>query len=212
MKKHTLLIVIGAFLLIIGIVFFSMKKNDQVVYYYYETTLSRDEAVSLIADKVRNIINLYENEEKVFNISTQTKTDNLETNDGESSQNNENKSQDEYVLVNNYKEVVDSIYTENGIAELETINFKGNKFVKKNEDNNEVLLLKNIPTDNLYSDCGISVNTVIIKEDSIEANVVLSTNKVDKDNYLTYYVYEKKIKLIKKDDKWLVETFIYSNE
>ena len=216
MKKHILLIIIGAFLLVIGVVLFSMKKNDQVIY-YYETTLSRDEAISLITDKVRNIIDIYENKEEVFSINDVEKNvDNKETESGNSEETatktEDNKTQDEYVLVKNYKEIVDNMYAKKGISELENIKFKGKNFVKKNEETNDVFLLRSIPSDNSYIDCAISVDNVDIKEDSIEANVVLSTSKVDKDNHLTYYVYEKKIKLTKQDDSWLVESFIYNNE
>ena len=112
-------------------------------------------------------------------------------------------------MVNNYDAVLKEIYTEKGISELETIKFGQDSFVKKEED--KVYLLKSIPQNNSYLNSTVSVEIKSNTLKEIEAVVSFSSDSTDANDILTYYVYEKNIKLIKNDDKWYVDTFVYTN-
>jgi len=190
MKKGRLLIIVGGVLLVIGVLLFTMKKEEKTTYYYVEEKLNKEDAISLIKEKVSSIVDFYENKEKVLNTSIENEDD-------------------IYLLANNYDEFVKSLYTENGIIELENIKFNSNNFVKKDE--NKIYLLRNIPQNNSYLDSSVSVDIKSITLNEIEAIVDFSSDALDSNDVLTYYIYEKKIKLIKNNDTWLVDTFIYTN-
>lgn len=190
MKKGKLLIIVGGILLVAGVILFTLKKEKPVTYSYIEEKLSVDDAISLIKEKVNSIVDIYENKEKVFNTTLENE-------------------EDIYLLVSNYDMILKDIYTENGINELETIKFGSNSFVKK--ENDKVYLLKTIPENNSYLNSTVSVEIKSNNLTDIEGIVSFSSNSIDSADVLTYYVYAKKIKLIKVDDKWYVDTFIYTN-
>ena len=190
MKKYTLLMIIGGLFLIIGVIIFSNKKKE-TVYYVEEDSMKEEEIVSLITEKVKTIIEIYENQGNTFKI---------------------NKDQDEsseYLEVLNYNDVIDKLYTEEGKKELEKIKFNNKLFVNKDEE--KTYILKALPENNLYSNCSISVSNATYNKGIVKGVVSLTKNVLGNNEVLTYYVYEKNIELIKKDDKWLIKTFIYSN-
>lgn len=218
MKKHTLLIIVGGISLILGIVLFNNKKQEPI--YYYENNISVEEATSLVYEKAKSIIDVYENPTSTFKIK---KTE-------------ESEEPLEYLEVSNYDEVIDNLYTEKGKEELEGIKFNNRLFIKKQEKATEkatpveetaeqeteekedvlieydVFVLASIPESNSFINRTISITDVSVNGDTVKAKVVFSSDELDKDDVLTYYVYEKNIELIRKDNKWLVNSFIYSNK
>ena len=190
MKKKNILVVVGLVLITLGVVVYNTQKRNRDIEYIEESlTLSKSEATKLVEDTINNVINVYENIDKVFEI------------DGSYESEKE-------IKVTNYDEIVKTIFTENGIKELENISFGKNKFVTKKD--NDILLLKEIPSDNQYTGSSISLDGLNIGENEITCNVTLTTYKLVKDK-LTYYVFEKNIKLVKNEENWLVDTFKYSN-
>ena len=190
MKKYTLLIIIGGLFLMIGIIYSFGKKKENIIY-QEKTNLTQEEASSLILEKTRTIIDLYEKPKEAFMLDK------------------EQDSESEYLNILNYDAIVYNMYTEKGIKELENIKFNNKPFIKKEED--EVFVLKTIPDNNIYSNCSISISNISIINDEIKATVSLTRNEIDQNNVLTYHVFEKNIELIKKDNKWLINSFIYSN-
>ena len=201
MKKYTLLIIIGGIFLIAGIILYNGKKDQPIYYTVY--SMSQDEAKALIIDKTKLIMDLYENISESFIVENNTK--NEETPEEE---NKEKDILDEYVKVSNYDDVVNSLFTENGKTELESIKFKDKAFVLKKDDG--TYILSKIPSDNSYLNSSIFVDDVKITDDQVKALVSFSSDKVDSER-IDYYIYEKDIILVKKDDKWFVDTFMYPN-
>ena len=209
MKKHIILIILGGALLMIGIIL-SFNRKSNVIYYFDEVELSQEEANSLILEKTRSIVDIYENKEKTFKIVEDKKEEaEQETLEGEETPKEETLN--EYIKAIDYNEVVKKLFTEKGIKELEETRFNEKNFVDKKEDGS-IYLLNTIPSDNSYLNCSITIKDIIVNLDEIKATVTFSKDLIDKDDNLTYYVYEKKIELIKKDDVWLVDTFIYTNK
>ena len=192
LKKHTLLIIIGGLLLVIGVILYNGKKTE--TYYYVESKMTQDEAKAIIIDKTKTIMDLYEKPNDTFSLDKKGSTTEEES--------------DNYVKVLNYDEVIESLYTGNGIAELESTMFNKQSFVNRKDDG--VYILSSIPSDNSYLNCSIVVSNILIKDETIKATVSFTRDNVDKDN-INYYVYEKDIVLVKKDDSWLIDTFKYSN-
>lgn len=189
MKKKPWLLIIGIVILTIGVIIYNFQKRNNVEYFVDNGILSREEATKLVEETLNNIINIYENKEKVFNIDKSV-------------------IKDKYIKVTNYNEIVKDIFTENGIVELENMTFEKNKFVLKEENN--IYLFDSIPRDNKLLDCSVTLDNFDIKKNEINCDVTLTTYGL-KNDIMTYYVIEKNIKLVKKDDNWLVETFKYSN-
>ena len=190
-KNSTLLIGAGGVFLLFGLLSFiifgqnnnKMKNNDGL--------LTKEEAIALINDKTKTVIDLFENQSEVFDIV-------------------ESDQEDLYQEVNNYDKIIKNLYSEEGIKQLEESKFGENLFVKKNEDN-KVFLLKDIPEDNRYKGTEISTEIMDIKKDSIVSEVTITTYKM-KDDVVTYYVIVKDVELIKKDNEWLIKDFSYPNE
>ena len=206
MNKHTLLIIAGGIFLIGGLILSMGRKNEQVIY-YVDSTLSLDEATSLIVEKTKNIMDIYENQNDIFIIDSSN--DSSSKKDDEDTEEAVQEPVELYVKVTNYDEVVDDIFTKDGKTELESIEFNKNTFVSKEE--NDTYVLKEIPEDNKYSNCSISVGDVTILSDKISAKVSFTRDELDESNTLVYYVYEKDIEIIKDNDKWLVNSFNYPN-
>lgn len=190
MKKKNILVVVGLVLITLGVVLYStQKRNGDIEYIDESLVLTKEEATKLVEDTINNVINVYENKDKVFEID-------------------ESYESEKEVKVTNYDEVVKTIFSENGIKELESISFEKNKYVTKND--NGIFLLKEIPSDNQYTGSSITLENFNIGENEITCTATLSTYKLVNDK-LTYYVFEKNVKLVKNEENWLVDTFKYSN-
>ena len=200
MKKYTLLIIIGGIFLIGGIILYNGKK-DQIIYYtIYE--MSKEEAKALVVDKTKLIMDIYENVNETFKVEENKKIE--ETPETEEKEN----TSEEYVKVSNYDDVVNSLFTEKGKEELEGIKFNDKLFVSKKDD--VTYILSKIPSNNSYLTSSIFVDNITITDDKVKATVSFTSDKVDNDS-INYYVYEKDIILVKIDDKWFVDTFMYPN-
>ena len=100
MKKHTLLIIIGGLFLIIGIIYSFGKKKENITY-QENTNLTQEEASSLVLEKTREIIDLYENPKETFMLDREI------------------NEESDYLNVLNYDTIVYNMYTEKGIKEIE---------------------------------------------------------------------------------------------
>ena len=197
MKKYTLLIVAGSIFLVLGVILSMLKKNE-VFYIYEETKLSQEEATALIIEKVKNVMDVYEKQKDIFNVVEVTnQEENIE------------ESNNEYIKINNYEEVIKDIFTEEGIEEIEKIEFEGKKYIEKREDG--VYVLSSIPLRNRFSDSSISVSISMNVLGEVKAVVSFTSDEIDDKDVLIYHIYEKNIDLVKKDDKWLIKSFNYSN-
>jgi len=191
MKKSYIFIIVGVLLLVGGISLYvgTMEKPPVV---QDNLLLSMDEAKNLISEKVNHLIKVYENTSQVFDVTV------IDENDSKVNK------------INNYSEVIDTIFTENGKKEFENITFGKKKFVSK--DDNGVYFLSSIPLDNSYLNSSIVLTEIDIKEDKISGIVTFTDSVVGDDDALNYYVIYKNITLVKVNDAWLIESFLYSNE
>lgn len=206
-SKNTLFIIVGLMFFISGCILTTMlgKNDEQPIYVDSNRTLSNEEANSLISEMVGKAINLYEKKEGFNTILEPPKEDSEENKEGQTKENVD----DSYIEVSNYDEAVKTLYTEEGIKELESTVFNKKAFVKKEED--KVYILKNIPEDNVLVNSRISVNKMDIKKDSITAEVQFTKYGLI-DDTVTYYIITKNITLIKEENNWLISSFAYANE
>ena len=118
MKKHMLLIIFGGILLISGLVL-SLNKKKNIIY-ITESLLSQEEATNLVAEKIKNVMDIYERQSDIFNVVTENNT----VVENQEEQTDLPVQEDLYIKVSNYDEVVDKLFSKEGKEELEKISRK----------------------------------------------------------------------------------------
>lgn len=198
MKKNKLIIIFGLVLLVLGSLLFMFNKrsNTETGNGNGSRVLSNEEAESLIKETVKKVVNIYENPKAVFQVK-------------------EDDDKEEYLKILTYDVDIKSLFTENGIKELENTKFNNKAFFLREE--NDVYFLENIPSDNSFIKSTVTVGNKDIKEKSINCEVTFTTYRLQDDDSLTYYVIVKELKLVKVEKEndealWLVESFKYNNE
>ncbi|MBR4672815.1 MAG: hypothetical protein IKO78_06455 [Bacilli bacterium] len=206
LTNSTILIIAGGLFLLLGTIMFVTQGSKNNVVVVKNGVLSQDEANALIIDTTKNIINIYENPTSAFKTEEVKRPTTVEDGTEEIEETNE---YEDYYLILNYDEVVNAMFTENGIKELEQTTFEGKKFIIK--ESGKVYMLKEIPTENRYTDSNITINVTKIQNESIVSEITLTSYKLN-DDMLTYYAIVKNLTLIKKDNTWLVDGFYYNNK
>jgi len=207
-KKNTLIIIVAV--IVFGFFAFyyvnNMKKKDNVV--FYETAdnndLNEGQARVIIDEKVKTIMNLYEKPSDTFNIEKTNSNMNFDSIVNEKVP----TELDDYYKVTNYEEVVKELYTENGIKELENAKFGDKPFIKK--ENDAIYVLKNLPKNNKYIGSNIAYYGIKFNNQTVVGGIRVTKYDLI-DDVINYYIVDKAIKLVKKDDKWLVDSFVYED-
>lgn len=185
-KKILSLIFISLGIILLATGTMMAQRKPKIVVKNQESLLSRDEAVSLMKEKLTELIKVYERPNEFFLIEEIEGT----------------------LVLKNYNEKITSLLTENGIKQLEEMTFEGKKYItKKNE---EISLLKEIPDDNRFSNSNMTINNVVIEKNQITSAVSFSSYKMQDNNEISYYVITKNLTIVKSDDDWKIENFNYS--
>ena len=191
MKKNKVLIILGVLLIVWGMGLYISTKHNEVTEEIYEDELTANDAEAIIKEKISKIIKVYESPKEVFEIEEK-----------------ENSEESEYYTILNYDNVIDSLFTPEGKKELENTKFNNKNFIIKNETS--VSILKSIPQANQYKDGDCYTENIKINDDTITSDVTFYTYYLVEDR-LSYYLNVKNIKLIKNNNDWLIDTFIYNN-
>lgn len=187
MKKTYVLITLGILLFSSGFFMYMKKSNKMSSINGDDVILSRDEAVNIMGQLINNVIKVYENPNEVFDTS--------ETEDTT------------IIKINNYMEIISSIFSKDGILQLENIVFNEKKFITKN-DNGTFVLKANL---NKYSNSKINVDQITITKNTISGVFTFYSYDLDSNNDINYYVITKNISAVKVDNKWLIDNFEYNN-
>lgn len=190
MKKTYLLIIFGGLLIFFGCYLFingsrEINSSNGII------LLSKEEATSIVSEKINYLVKVYEDSSKVFNVE--------EFDDNGKKLNK----------INNYDEIVNKLFSKKGLKQFESTVFEKSNFVTKKDK--DVFLLTSLPSDNSYLNSRIVLNKVNVKEDTIVADISFYNSKLD-GNDLTYYIIVKELVLVKENDSWLVDNFLYVNE
>lgn len=191
MKKNKVLIILGVLLIVCGMGLYISTKHNEVTEEIYEDELTANDAEAIIKEKISKIIKVYESPKEVFEIEEK-----------------ENSEESEYYTILNYDSVIDSLFTPEGKKELENTKFNNKNFIIKNETS--ISILKSIPQANQYKDGDCYTENIKINDDTITSDVTFYTYYLVEDR-LSYYLNVKNIKLIKNNNDWLIDTFIYNN-
>lgn len=192
MNKKALICILAGLLLISTSYTLYSSKTGKINNNNGNTELTRDDAVSIMNGVIKDVIDVYENPNKVFDAT-------LEEIDGNS-----------LYKINNYSSVINTIFTKRGKNQLEATVFETGNFVTQEDD--EIYFMKDLPTDNRYLTSKISIDNVSIKEDKLSCVVTLSNYIEDEEGIINYYVIMKNLTVVKEGNNWLVDNFQYNNE
>jgi hypothetical protein len=209
MKKNTLIIIVAVvvFGLFAFYYFNNMNKKGNIVYYEAANTnndLTEAQAKVIIDEKVKAIMDLYEKPLETFDV---VKTENDMSFDNLIN-GKELSELDYYYKVSNYTDVVKELYTENGVKELESAKFGDKTFIKR--DQNDVYVLKNLPVSNKYLGSNLAYYGIKFNNQIIVGGIRITKYEMV-DDVINYYIVDKTIKIVKIDDKWYVESFVYED-
>ena len=193
--------------------------------------LSDEEAKNLMESLLRNALNIYEKPSELFNTSDayykepvkeeeekettkeekkEEKKEEAKEETKEEEQKEETKEENNAILISNYEEIIKTIFTDNAIKQLENMEFNGNKYVVKDSD--KVYFLKEIiKKNNFFLNDSYSFGTPVINENKIKCNISFNRVVIDKNDDVNYELFIKELVLVKKDDKWLIDSFNYTN-
>lgn len=210
-KNPKFLIIFGTLLVVFSGISYATKPQQA----YVETgetgleRLSDEQARNVIESLLGNAISVYENPSLLFKVSDATISVPKEKKEEEEEQSEEDDSNNAK-LVSNYNDVIKTIFSDNGIKQLEKMTFNSKKYVYKKDD--VVYFLNNIiDFDYSLTNIAFTYSKFTIKKDSISCNVNFNKVTIDEDNSVNYYIITKPIKLIKNGDSWLIDSFNYTN-
>lgn len=190
MKRALLLIVLGILLFSSGMVLYSLKSKD-VVLNNEKESLSKEEAISIVSQLINDVIKVYENPGLIFHIVE------------------DNSEYENRIKIDNYSQVISSLFSSNGIKQLEGMTFEKETFLVKDES--FVYLLSKLPFHSQYTNSKIAVNQITVTDDKISCELTFSSDSLDANGVINYYVITKNLVVIKSSGQWLVEDFNYSN-
>lgn len=226
--KDKTLIIVGAIIFLFG--FLLYQTRPKVVYQetgeLAPTVLDDDGAKSLIDSIIPNILNVYEDPSKLFEVETPS-TEEEEEESEEKEEKKDDKKEEETeeeidgLKINNYDTVMPKYFTKDGINEFQKMMFSDKAYYKKVDDT--VYFMNDVvPKTNKFTGDTYTITKLVIKDDEISCKVNFSRLLINELDEVSYEVYTKKLVLVKvenedekskdKSDIWLVNSFDYANK
>ncbi len=192
-RQNKLLIVLGLLFILSGFLYDFISSRPRPI--MDDGIISKQEAKSIITDSVKNLIYIYEKPGNIFDVETETREDGTTLN-----------------KIKNYDTKVKELFTDNGIKQLESMKFNNQNYIYKENENIYYREFTNV--DNTFINSNISISNISINADQSVITGISNFYKSVPDNndILNYYAISKSIKLIKKDNVYLIDSFDYSNK
>ena len=224
-SKSTMFMIVGGLFLFIGTMLYltrpqvQYESNTQIM----TTILSVDESKTLMDSLIKNIINLYEKPDELFDVTPEnyvkqeekkedtTKKDKKDTKKEEKKEEEVKEENTTNALaINNYEEIVTKLFTEKGIKQLEDMKFNDVNYIVK--DGEKVYFLNDvIGKDNKFSADVYVYGKPVITENKIRCRISFNRATIDTNDDTNYELFIKELVIVKKDDNWLIDSFDYSN-
>ncbi len=170
----------------------SKKENNMPIENKDEDiTPTESEAISIIDDKLQEIMSLFETPKDIFSVAEETEIDSVLR-----------------IKVNNYDEVINKLYTSNGIKQLENMKYDKDLYVLKNETG--VYLLSKLPDNKYHSKEQKTIASIGIEKNSIICNITYSKSYVKETGDIQVSSNIIKLELKYSNKVWLIENFNYS--
>lgn len=187
-KIGMILLVMSALCIVSSVYLFTDPNKEPYIPPAVEKRMTNEEADGIANEIITNIFAVYETPNTVF--SSKAKVE-------------------DHILIRDYDEVIDKLFSINGKKELEQVKFNGKSFVEKKEDG--TYILTNIPEEKIYSTWQLTTRNYYITKNSIELEVVLGKSIMKEDNTMSILSMTIDMKLVNVNNKWLVDSFNYNN-
>jgi len=229
-SKSTMLMIVGGLFLFIGMMLYMTRpqvqydSNTQIM----TTILSVDESKTLMDSLLKNIINLYEKPNELFDVTPEkyenpeekkeeVKEDTSKKNTKKNTKKEEPIVEEEpkeettnALAVNNYEEIITKLFTEKGIKQLENMKFNDVKYIVK--DGDKVYFMDDVVgKDNKFASDIYVYGKPLITENKIKCKISFNRVTIDTNDETNYELFIKELVIVKKDDNWLIDSFDYSN-
>ena len=154
-------------------------------------TPTENEARTIVSETIEKVAALYESPKSYFTSKEEQEIEGVNR-----------------IEVEFYETTVKSLYTENGIKELESATYGDSKFILTNDKG--IFLLSKLPDDKYHSKKQVELSKFDIKENIINCIVTYYKYYVDDNSDVKVESNIINVKLIYKNKSWFVESFNYS--
>ncbi len=189
-------VIIGFVLILLGIVinvFFNHRVSMA-----RDGSVSKEEATGFLSTLVERVVYVYEKPSAVF------KTEKQKMKVGED--------EVEVTVLTDYNDRVKEIFTDSGIKQLENMKFGGKKYI--NKDNGKVYVMDVIGVKNKVLNSSLQISNVSVNNNSnlIKGTANFYKAGTDENDVMSYYYLMKNVRLVRVDNTFYVDSFIYSND
>lgn len=195
-KMNQKYVIIGFVLIIAGIIvntFFNRGVSIQG-----DGSVSKEEAAGFLSTLVEEVVYVYEKPSAIF----KTQTEKMKIGEEEV----------EVTVLTDYDEKVKEIFSENGIKQLENMKFGGKKYI--NKENGKVYVMDIIGIKNKVLNSSLQIKNVQVNNSStlIKGTANFYKAGTDDKDIINYYYLIKNVRLVRVDNTFYVDSFIYSND
>ena len=189
-------VIIGFVLIVLGIIintFFNHGVSIQG-----DGSVSKEEAAGFLATLVEKVVYVYEKPSEVF------KTEKEKIKIGEE--------EVEVTVLTDYDDKVKEIFTESGIKQLESMKFDGKTYINKADG--KVYVSDVIGVKNKVLNSALQISNVSVNNGStlIKGTANFYKAGTDENDVMNYYYLMKNVRLVRVDNFFYVDSFIYSND
>ncbi len=189
-------VIIGFVLIVLGIIintFFNRSVSIQG-----DNSVSKEEAAGFLSTLVEEVVYVYEKPSEIFKTEKQT------VKIGEEDV--------EVTVLTDYDDRVKEIFSENGIKQLENMKFGGKNYINKADG--KVFVTDIIGIKNKVLNSSLQIKNVTVNNSSTLIKGVANFYKAgtDENDVINYYYLSKNVKLVRVENTFYVDSFIYSND
>ena len=189
-------VIIGFVLIVLGIIvntFFNRRVNMTG-----DISVSKEAATGFLSTLVEEVVYVYEKPSEIF------KTEKQKIKIGED--------EVEVTVLTDYNDRVKEIFSENGIKQLESMKFGGKNYI--NKEDGKVYVTDVIGVKNKVLNSSLQIKNVVVNNSSTIIKGVANFYKdgTDENNVINYYYLSKNVRLVRVDNTFYVDSFIYSND
>ena len=189
-------VIIGFVLIVLGIIVNTFFNRSVSV--AGDNSVSKEEAAGFLSTLVEEVVYVYEKPSEIFKTEKQTVKIGGED--------------VEVTVLTDYDDRVKEIFSENGIKQLENMKFGGKKYI--NKEDGKVFVTDVIGVKNKVLNSSLQIKNVTVNNSSTLIKGVANFYKAgtDENDVINYYYLSKNIKLVRVDNTFYVDSFIYSND
>ena len=187
-KVGIVLLALGALCIIYAVYLFTDPTPNVYIPDVVEKILTEEEVRGIAEELLLRSLEIYENPKSNFR--------------GE-------EEKDEYILVHDYDEVVDKIFTEKGKTEFETVKINDKAFVDKRADG--IYILATLPEEQHYSKWQLATSKYRLSKKANRLVVNFGKTELDDETNPIIFSMSVDMRIALVNDVWLIESFNFND-